>query len=97
MAQFDLHRLNGGALVVDLQSDLIGLDATRLVAPLRPAGRHVALPGLTPLVRVEGAEWVVRAPELAAVRAALLGPAVGSLADRRDDLMRALDILTRGF
>ncbi len=34
MAQYDLHELEG-LLVVDLQSDFIGLDLTRLFAPLR--------------------------------------------------------------
>ena len=33
MAQFDLYRLKGGQLVVDLQTDLIGIDASRIVAP----------------------------------------------------------------
>lgn len=39
MAQFDLYRLRGGQLVVDLQTGLIGIDASRIVAPLRDAGR----------------------------------------------------------
>jgi toxin CcdB len=47
MAQFDVHRLAGGALVVDLQTDLIGLDATRIVAPLRAEGRYAAFRGIT--------------------------------------------------
>ena len=42
MAQFDLYRLKGGQLVVDLQTDLIGIDASRIVAPLREASRYVA-------------------------------------------------------
>jgi toxin CcdB len=33
MVQFDLYRLNGGQIVVDLQTDLIGI-----VAPLRGVG-----------------------------------------------------------
>ena len=39
MAQFDLYRLKGGQFVVDLQTDLIGIEASRVVAPLRKAGR----------------------------------------------------------
>ena len=35
MAQFDVFRLKSGMLVVDLQTDLIGIDASRIVAPLR--------------------------------------------------------------
>ena len=39
MAQFDLYRLKSGQLVVDLQTDLIGIESSRVVAPLREAGR----------------------------------------------------------
>jgi toxin CcdB len=43
MPQFDLFRLEGGTLVVDLQTDLIGRDATRIVAPLRERGPVVSV------------------------------------------------------
>lgn len=96
MAQFDLYRLRGGQLVVDLQTDLIGIDASRIVAPLREAGRYAAFPGLTPVVEHEGGSWIVRVQELAAVPGAELRDRVGSLADHRDTLKRALDILIDG-
>jgi toxin CcdB len=96
MAQFDLYRLSGGQLVVDLQTDLIGIDASRIVAPLRCAGRYVAFPGLTPPVEVAGTAWIVRVQELAAVPGSELREPVGSLAEHRDALKRALDILIDG-
>lgn len=96
MAQFDLYRLKGGQLVVDLQTDLIGIDASRIVAPLREAGRYAAFPGLTPAVEVEGAAWIVRVQEMASVPGGDLGAPVGSLAGHRDALKRALDILIDG-
>ncbi len=96
MAQFDLCRLSGGQLVVDLQTDLIGIEASRVVAPLREAGRYAAFPGLTPTVEVEGATWIVRVQELAAVPGAELRDVVGSLSGHRDALKRALDILIDG-
>ena len=96
MAQFDLYRLNGGQLVVDLQTDLIGIDASRVVAPLRERGRYVTFPGLTPLVEFEGKTWIVRVQELAAVPGAELREPVGSLKPHRDELKRALDILIDG-
>jgi toxin CcdB len=96
MAQFDVFRLKGGLLVVDLQTDLIGIEASRIVAPLRPAGRHAAFPGLNPVVEIDGAAWIVRVQELAAVPGADLRDAVGSLAAGRDALKRALDILIDG-
>jgi len=96
MAQFDLYRLKGGQLVVDLQTDLIGIDASRIVAPLRDAGRYTSFPGLTPSVEVAGASWIVRMQELAAVPGAELNDHIGSLAEHRDALKRALDILIDG-
>ena len=96
MAQFDVFRLKSGMRVVDLQTDLIGITATRIVAPLRAADRHAALPGLTPQVEVEGATWIVRMQELAAVPGSELGDRIGSLIGDRDALKRALDILIDG-
>ena len=96
MAQFDVFRLKGGQLVVDLQTDLIGIEASRIVAPLREAGRYAAFPGLTPMVEVDGAKWIVRVQELAAVPGAELRDWVGSLDPHRDALKRALDILIDG-
>jgi toxin CcdB len=96
VAQFDLHRLTSGQLVVDLQTDLIGIDASRIVAPLREVGRYTKFPGLTPIVEFEGTAWIVRIQELAAVPGTELREPVGSLADHRDALKRALDILIDG-
>ena len=96
MAQFDLYRLKSGQLVVDLQTDLIGIESSRVVAPLREAGRYVAFPGLTPTVEVDGATWIVRIQELAAVPGGELRDKVGSLSGHRDTLKRALDILIDG-
>lgn len=96
MAQFDLYRISGNQLVVDLQTDLIGIDASRIVAPLREAGRYAAFPGLTPLVEVAGVQWIVRVQELAAVPGRELQQPVGTLAPYRDALKRALDILFDG-
>ncbi|WP_299565338.1 CcdB family protein [uncultured Sulfitobacter sp.] len=96
MAQFDVYRLTGGQLVVDLQTDLIGIDASRVVAPLRAADRYAAFPGLTPEVEVDGQIWIVRVMELAAVTGSELRERVGSLDAHRDALKRALDILIDG-
>ena len=96
MAQFDLYRLSDGQIFVDLQTDLIGIEASRIVAPLRAAGRYAAFPGLTPTVTVEGGVWIVRVQELAAVPGAALGTPIGSLREHRDALRRALDILVGG-
>lgn len=96
MAQFDVCRLSDGTLVVDLQTDLIGIDATRLVAPLRKIGRKATFPGLTPTVEFDGRLWVVGLLELATIPGSELRNLAGSLAAERDVLKRALDILIDG-
>ncbi|MEZ5753854.1 MAG: CcdB family protein [Paracoccaceae bacterium] len=96
MAQFDVFRLKNGMFVVDLQTDLIGLEASRIVAPLREAGRYAAFPGLTPKVEIDGTVWIVRVQELAALPGAELRDFVVSLSSERDGLKRAVDILFDG-
>jgi len=96
MAQFDVHAL-GTLKVVDLQSDIIGLDKTRLVAPLRVEGKHEYLPRLTPRVTFDEQVYVVHIHDMAVVASRQLGPILGSLSDATDELLRATDILTRGF
>ncbi|MBD1205359.1 MAG: CcdB family protein [Rhodobacteraceae bacterium] len=97
MAQFDVFRLRSGTLVVDLQTDLIGMEASRMVAPLREAGRYAGFPGLTPMVEIEGTVWIVRVQEMAALPGVELRDFVTSLGAQRDALMRAVDILFDGF
>ena len=89
--------MGDGLLVVDLQTDMIGIDASRIVAPLRAEGAHATFPGLTPVVEVAGKRWIVRVQELAAVPAVELGAPAGSLAAHRDALKCVLDILIDGF
>lgn len=96
MAQFDVFRLADGMLVVDLQTDLIGIEGSRIVAPLRAQGSHAAFPGLTPVVEIDGQAWIVRVQELAAVPGHDLKSRVGTLESMRDELKRALDILIDG-
>ncbi len=96
MAQFEVYGLRSCQLVVNLQTDLIGIDASRLVAPLRDPGKYTSLPGLTPDVEFDGKAWIVRTQEMAAVAASELGTPVGSLSAHRDALKRAIDILVDG-
>jgi len=96
MAQLEVFKV-GGTLVVDVQADLFGLDVTRVVAPLREKGPYVSFPGLTPGVDFDGRRWIVRIQELASVTAGDLGPTIGRIDGEGGDILRAVDILTRGF
>ena len=97
MAQFDVYRLKSGVLVVDFQTDLIGIDVSRVVAPLREEGTYTGFPGLNPKIYFSGKYWIVRVQELATVPGKELQIQVGSLQEERDALKRALDILIDGF
>src|SRR5919204_6836477 len=80
--------------LVTLQSDLLArsLDTT-VVAPLEPADASPSLDRLNPRVTLDGADYVLVTQELVTVRKAALGPASGSIADHRDEIIRALDLL----
>jgi toxin CcdB len=102
MAQFDLHRNpRGGSypLLLDVQADLLDRLATRVVVPLVAARRHGARPitRLNPVVSHDGKDYVALFQELAAIPVSALGERVGSLADRRADLVAAVDLLFTGI
>tara|TARA_R110000765_G_scaffold79015_1_gene155547 strand:- start:5097 stop:5390 length:294 start_codon:yes stop_codon:yes gene_type:complete len=96
MGQFDVFRLDSGQLVVDMQTDLIGLNATRIVAPLRSADMHAVLAGLTPVIEFAGEDWVVRIQELGAIPQTELKVLEGSLRAQQDRLLCGLGILIHG-
>jgi toxin CcdB len=98
MSQFDVHRLkNGGALVVDCQSELLEHLNTRLVVPLLPRENS---PGqvarLNPSLAVGDREYVMATQLAAAVLQRDLGDVVASLQDRSFDIVGALDVLISG-
>ena len=71
---------------------------TRLVIPLLPAA---AIPSpierLHLRVTVDGSELVLATNLMASVRRDQLGPRVGSVADRRSEIVAAVDFLQQGF
>ena len=91
------ENLPEGTLVVDLQTDLIGLEASRIVAPLVEAQSVSSLPKIDVSVHWDSRDWIVRVQQMAAIRGALLKRPIGSVAAARDDLMTAVDVLMRGF
>lgn len=102
MAQFDLFKNPRGGtypLLVDIQADVLSRLATRVVVPLVTVKRYGARPmtRLNPVVTVRGISYVLAFQELAAIPASALGERVGSLAEQRDDLVRAIDLLFTGL
>ena len=99
MSQFDVYAGVGrsGRLVVDLQSNILGPIATRIVAPLFLRDEAPVLTELTPLVRLDGRDLIVMIPLLASIPVRELQHPVGTLVTDQDAIKRALDVLFLGF
>jgi toxin CcdB len=85
-------------LLVTLQSDLLAraLD-TIVVAPLEPKGASTFADRLNPEVDVDGQAFVLITQEIVTVRKSVLGRARASVANDRDKVIAALDLLFTGF
>lgn len=97
MARGDLYGGAGG-LVVDLQSELLEVLSTRVVAPLLPLpDAPPPARRLNPVFRHEGADLVLVTQYLAAVRLSELGPVLGRLDDPDNRIGAAVDMVFVGF
>ena len=100
MARFDLYRMPGGrpGYVVDVQAPLLDHLATRVVLPLEPL-RPTSLPirDLNPILPISEIPHLLLAQAIATVPLRDLKRPVGSLANHRDAIVRALDLLLTGF
>lgn len=99
MASLDVHVSpgRGGGYVVDIQADLLRQLNTRVVIPLLPrAQAPEPARSLNPIYVIGGADHILATQFMSAVRTIELGPAIGSLADRRDEIVRAIDLLLTG-
>jgi toxin CcdB len=98
MAQFQVYRVPGGRLLLDLQTDLIDT-GSRVVAPLVPASSGPkAIGRLEPVFTIEGTVYVLHTAEMAAVPSALLkGSAVADLSSSDHEIRGAVDMVFCGF
>ena len=88
----------GGGYVVDVQASLLDSLATRAVIPLLPeAAAPPALRDLNPVFEIEGAPHVLLTQAIASIPSLELRRPVASLAQARDAITRALDILFLGY
>jgi toxin CcdB len=67
------------------------------VVPLLPRDSVKVIRDLNPIVRIDDMDYVVLTQELAAVPRSSLRRPIGSLAEWRDEITRALDVLFIGF
>lgn len=105
MAQFTVYRNKNARtktafpLLVDIQSDLLEGLQTRVVIPLTKVAALARKPlaQLTPVLSVDGEDYVLMTPQLAGIGRAELGAAVGNLASERQAILAATDFLLTGF
>lgn len=103
MAQFHVYRnLDRSSrqrfpFLLDVQSDLLESLATRVVVPLGETdAKRPAVARLMPIFEVEGRPVVMRTSEIAGIARKAVGEHVASLAERRHEIVAALDVLVSG-
>lgn len=103
MAQFDVHRNPAPSktripYLLDVQADLLRGLATRVVIPLVDPVEvgNLVIRHLHFEINVEGRRCIALGSELAAIPVKALGARVASLADQREEIVRALDVLISG-
>lgn len=86
-------------LLLNIQSDLMADAETRVVAPLYPLGqgRNPSISSLSPVLKLNGREYVLMTPLLAGVALARLGKPVADLSGERATILAALDLLISGI
>lgn len=106
MGQFAVHRNRNPAtkgrfpLLVDVQSDLFEPLGTRVVIPLAAAtaaAKRDALQKLTPILEVDGRDYILVTPQLAGIASKELGPPIADLSADRQAIIAALDCLFTGI
>jgi toxin CcdB len=105
MAQFDVFRNPNPAsrarvpYLLDVQADLLGSLATRIVVPLckrevlggKPAER------LNAALEIDGKPYLMLTPELAGIPRKALGEPVANVASERSAIIAALDLAFTGI
>ena len=99
MARYDVYpNPSGRGYLVDLQTDLLDIINTRVVAPLVPASSAPALAGrLNPVFLIEGGQYVMITQSLAAVPAHILDKPVANLSANFAEITNAVDMVFQGF
>lgn len=98
MAQFDVYRLADGVRVIDVQSPLATVHATRLVIPLiAPDGDAASITRLNPTIDFGGSTWLLSPQFMTTVDATLLKTLIGSLAGEEWTIKASIDFFLNGF
>ena len=96
--QYDVYRRPNGTLVVDVQHMLLEDLKTRVVVPL--VAKSKSAPdshSLNPTVFFDGKDYFIGTQFLATASLPELVTHLGDISHKRDDIIRALDLLFTGF
>ena len=99
MARFDVYLGSGNAAyLLDVQANELGDLNTRVVVPLMPIG-DAPKPAqvLNPVFRIDGTNCVMVSQYMSAVQSKMLKKTVCTVADHRNEITAALDLLFFGF
>jgi toxin CcdB len=102
--QFAVHRNKNRRtqaqfpFLMDVQADLLSELSSRVVIPLAKAPELAKKPidRLTPVVEIDGDEYILLTPQLAGIRSTELGPLVANLTGQRHAIVAAIDFLITG-
>ena len=84
--------------LVDVQANILDGLSSRVVLPLIATTDGPAQASeLNPIFEIDGTPYLLQTQQIAAVERRGMGQPVGSLAEYRDEITRALDILLLGF
>ena len=105
MAQFGVHRNPNPQtkaqvpFLLDVQSDLLADLGTRVVVPLGPASamKGKLVRTLMPVFQIDGKSYAMLTPQLAGIEKKQMGSEVASLAEHRNEIIAALDLLLTGI
>ena len=99
MATFDyFKKMNARGYWLDIQSELLDNLETRVVIPLEPIDGGLGLvPRLNPVFTISGKPHALLTDLIGSILVRDLSKRAGSLADRRYEVLNALDFLVSGF
>lgn len=98
LARYDVYDNPAeGALLLDIQADLLSELSSRVVVPLIPKSEHKQAERLNPVFCVGDEDWVMLTQYLSAVPKSVLKNKVGNLDEEHDKIVAALDMLFQGF
>jgi toxin CcdB len=105
MAQFTVYQNKNPQsnkafpLLLDIQTNLLDSLQTTVVVPLKKLGsnKDKALTHLTPIVNIEGIDYLILTPQLAGIQRKELGKAIADIEHARTDILNAVDFLITGI